>query len=436
MAGFFDVEFSLPAPILGVENPALEMYHQGQPLEMNDNPTKGPPVELRRSSSNNRDHRVVWSSAGIFIVVLHAVTAISLLLYLGTRQPSASILIAAALILFLSHIGITAGYHRLYAHRAYKLARPVEALLLFLGTLAIQGSVIRWSFDHRAHHRFVDRDGDPYCVHKGFWHAHVLWLFGEQPPLDGTVRDLFENPLVRFQSKYFALLALAGNFLVLALVGGILHDWLSAFVFVVLVRVVLSYHITWSINSLAHYWGSRSYSKELTARDNYLVALITVGEGYHNYHHTFPSDYRNGIRWFHVDPGKWIIWLLGKVGLASNLRSHSEPRIHRTLIRKDVNLLLKALHDVAEGAEELRHDLEARFGSISQLKAAIAQREASLNATLDEIVALTQRKRELIKSKAASAQHRALRASLRARTRALRSEWAEWCRLCGAILQT
>jgi stearoyl-CoA desaturase (delta-9 desaturase) len=381
------------------------------------------------------EQRFVWTGSGIFIIALHAVTLLALPSYFALGHPSWAVVVATGVVLFLSHIGITAGYHRLYAHRAYSLSPVVEAALLFLGTMALQGSVVRWSFDHRAHHRYVDRDGDPYNVRRGFWHAHVLWIFRRQRRIDDTVKDLLAKPMVRFQHEHFVPLAIASNLAVFLVAGWILKNLLGAAVFVVGVRLVLSYHITWCINSLAHYWGSRSYSKEQTARDNYLVALITAGEGYHNYHHTFPADYRNGIRWFHVDPGKWIIWLLSKAGLAWGLKRQPTTMIQRTLIRLDTQLLLERIQQAAtDRAADLKAKLEARFGALATLEASVLELSKSLKARNEEIARL-QLKEGALRRRPSRLRSAALRRRLHSLRRAHRVEWARWCHLCGAILQ-
>jgi stearoyl-CoA desaturase (delta-9 desaturase) len=392
---------------------------------------------MRATANRLTPPRLQWTGSGVFLIVLHAAVLTCLPLYLAHRTPSWPLIAATVIVMYASLIGVTAGYHRLYAHQAYALARPVETLFLFLATVAFQGPAIRWSLDHRAHHRHIDGDGDPYNVRHGFWHAHVLWLFGPQQPIDDTVKDLWANPLTRFQYRYYLPLALVSNLLVGLSIGWLLHDVVGAFVFVVGLRLVLSYHTTWCINSLAHYWGSRSYSKEFTARDNYLVAIITVGEGYHNYHHVFASDYRNGIHWYHVDPGKWVIWLLSKCRLAWNLRRPPLEKIQRTQIRLDTELLLRRLRDAAgTKAGELRAKLESRLGPLASIEANIVARSNSLKARIEELAHVREVKRDLRANRPARAQYRHLQRHLRDLQRSFRVEWAEWCRLCGSILQT
>ena len=224
-------------------------------------------------------------------------------------------------------LAITAGYHRLYAHRAYD-ARPVfEWAVLLASTLAFQWSALVWSHDHRLHHNHVDTDKDPYSVKKGFWHAHMLWLFTYRREFDtALVADLLRNPRVVFQDRYYLALAVGVNAVVLGLACLFMHP-LAALWAVVLLRIFAVHHCTWFINSLAHVWGSRTYARELSAVDNAVLAFLTFGEGYHNYHHSFQHDYRNGVKPWQWDPTKWAIWTLSKLGLVSELRRVPEEKI-------------------------------------------------------------------------------------------------------------
>ncbi|MGE5176714.1 MAG: acyl-CoA desaturase [Hyphomicrobiales bacterium] len=392
---------------------------------------------MAESSGELAPPRLEWTGSGVFLILLHAAVLIGVPLYVAHTPLSWPLIGTTLVVMYASLIGITAGYHRLYAHQAYAAARPVEAVFLFLGTLAFQGPAIRWSFDHRAHHRHVDREGDPYNVRHGFWHAHVLWIFSRPRPIDGTVKDLWANPLAKFQYRYYVPLALASNALVALAAGWLLHDTVGAFVVLVGVRLVLSYHITWCINSLAHYWGSRSYSKELTARDNYIVAMITVGEGYHNYHHVFASDYRNGIHWYHVDPGKWVIWLLSRFRLAWNLQRQPEEKVRRIQVRLDTELLLQRLrHAASAGAAEFRTRLETRFGPLAHLEANVIARSESLKAKIEELAHWREAKRTARAGHPIPVEHHGIHERVRELQRSFRTEWTEWCQLCGVILQS
>ena len=222
----------------------------------------------------------------------------------------------------LCSLSITAGYHRLFAHPTYKAAWPVRAFLLFFGAASVQSSALKWSADHRLHHAETDQAADPYNAQRGFWWAHVLWNFVAAPaPIDtGLVADLQRDPLVRLQARSYAPLALFGAAALPAALGLLWGDPLGGLLIAGFLRLAVQWHLTWSINSVAHTIGRQPYSRSTSARDSWITALVTFGEGYHNYHHRFPGDYRNGVRWYHFDPTKWLIRSLATVGLARDLR--------------------------------------------------------------------------------------------------------------------
>lgn len=281
-------------------------------------------------SSNSK--KICWP-VFLFIIGYHLFLAISLPIYFIYHTPSASLIGWTLGLVFLSGLAITTGYHRLYSHSTYKTHPVVEAVLLFFGSLATQGSALRWSNDHRLHHAFVDTEKDPYSVKKGLLHAHVLWMLFKTDPIDPkVVADLKRSKMLVFQDKHYVFCMLATNILASLFVGWLIGDYLGAFLFAWWVRLLLLHHSTWCINSIAHYWGTKYYSQEHSAVDNYLISLLTYGEGYHNYHHTFANDYRNGIRWYHFDPAKWLIWTLHKCGLAYQLKRVSNDRIVRQLL--------------------------------------------------------------------------------------------------------
>ena len=269
----------------------------------------------------------------LFIAGYHLFLAISLPIYFISHTPSGSLIGWTFALVFLSGLAITAGYHRLYSHSTYKAHPAVEAVLLFFGSLATQGSVLRWSNDHRLHHAFVDTEKDPYSVKTGLLHAHILWMLFKTKEIDPkVVSDLKRNKMLVFQDKHYVFCMVASNIIAFLFVGWIVGDFLGAFIFAWWVRMFILHHTTWCINSIAHYWGTQFYSQEHSAVDNYLISLLTYGEGYHNYHHTFANDYRNGIRWYHFDPAKWLIWTLHKFGLATQLKRVNNERIVRQLL--------------------------------------------------------------------------------------------------------
>lgn len=261
-----------------------------------------------------------WAT-GLFLMFHQLTVIVGVPIYVWYFGMSWVMFWLMILFVFLTGMAITTGYHRLYAHRAFDAKWIVEVPVLFFGTLAGQGSVLRWSFDHRLHHRFTDTDEDPYSVKDGFWHAHMGWLFKEPLPIDEKViPDLVKNRLLVWQHKYYPVLFFATNILVMVIVGVLAKDLLGAFVFVWWARLFLSHHTTWLINSAAHMWGAKTFSREQSAVNNWLLAFFTFGEGYHNYHHTFPTDYRNGVRWWQFDPSKWTIWVLSRMRLAYGLK--------------------------------------------------------------------------------------------------------------------
>lgn len=282
---------------------------------------------------------------GAFLVGYHAALFIMAPLFIiKFGLPSLGILLSGLLLFILSGLAITAGYHRYYSHRSFKTNKIVEFFLLFFGTVAIQGTVLRWAFEHRLHHAYVDTKKDPYSIERGFWYAHFMWLFDKPQDIDRKlVSDLCQNKMVMFQYKYYGPLALLSNALVILGVGFFFHSFLAAFIFAGLLRIFLLHHFTWFINSLAHTWGSQMFSREHSAVDNYVISLVTFGEGYHNYHHTFCSDYRNGIKWYNFDPTKWLIWILSKLGLAKDLKRTKTYMMKKKQIQYDTEYLLKKI---------------------------------------------------------------------------------------------
>lgn len=211
-------------------------------------------------------------------------------------------------------MSITVGYHRLIAHRSFACSSWVEAMFLIVGSAAWQGSALEWASDHVRHHGHTDTGKDPYNIQQGVWHAHIGWLFwrrdiGEVPGF------LADDRLIRFQHRYYVPLAVFTSFVVPYLLAGTGGLMLAG-----VVRIVLGHHVTWLVNSWAHVGGNRPYNPNVSAADNWMVALFTFGEGWHNYHHTFPNDYRNGIGRWAWDPSKWLVWTLAKLGVAWDLK--------------------------------------------------------------------------------------------------------------------
>ncbi len=315
---------------------------------------------------------------GLFIIIYHTALLIFLPLYLMYFSPSWAMWVATIVLYFATGISITAGYHRFYSHQAYKAHPVVEGALLFFGSMATQGSALRWSFEHRIHHAYVDTDKDPYSIKKGFWYAHIMWLFHKPEPIDKkVVSDLTRNRLVMFQHDNYVTTMIVTNVLAFLFVGWLLNDYLGAFILSWWTRLFFLHHSTWFINSLAHTWGARTFSQEQTAVDNFIISLLTFGEGYHNYHHTFANDYRNGIRWFHFDPTKWLIWSLNRLGLAYSLKRVDKYHIKERLVHDHSEELMEVI------TKSLTHGKEELCEKVSRLSADMSQKLARLQELLD-----------------------------------------------------
>ncbi len=266
-------------------------------------------------------------------------------------------------------LSITAGYHRLWSHAAYKAHPLLRVIFALGGAMALQNDCITWASDHRRHHLFADdNDKDPYSANKGFWYSHFGWMIRdyEATRVDlGNVKDLLKDPILVWQRQHYLMLLLVMNIGVPALLGLLHGDIWGSLLLAGVLRLVLSQHFTYLINSAAHMWGNRTYDPNQTARDNWFIALFTFGEGYHNYHHTFAWDYRNGIRWYHYDPTKWLIKLCSWLKLASDLRQCSTYRIEMTRVAVQYKQALQQCERLAEAAN-WRARLEAEYGQLVQ----------------------------------------------------------------------
>jgi stearoyl-CoA desaturase (delta-9 desaturase) len=260
--------------------------------------------------------------------------ALSLTIYFQLTYTGSTVgfwLLALVMAIFTG-LSITAGYHRLISHRAYDAHWSVKLFFLIFGAAAFENSALKWCSDHRVHHHHVDHDEDPYNINKGFFYAHIGWIFFKQndtnPFENRYAKDLVKDKLVNWQHRYYLTLSVAVGLILPGVIGYMMGSFLGGIAIGGFLRLVLVHHSTFFINSLCHVIGSQTYSKEHSARDSFVMALLTYGEGYHNFHHTFPSDYRNGIKWYHFDPTKWLIKTLTVVGLAEKLKKAPERLIN------------------------------------------------------------------------------------------------------------
>jgi stearoyl-CoA desaturase (delta-9 desaturase) len=284
---------------------------------------------LYRVRSGVRVHSAPdWLSI-VFMAAIH-VAALATLAWSIVRPPAWQNVALAAIGYWCSGLSITGGYHRLFTHRSYRCSRVVAAFFLLFGAAAVQNSALTWASDHRRHHRHTDGDDDPYDARQGLWWSHIGWVFRCPFARDySNVRDLSADRFVAFQHRFYTPLAIVMAAIVPALVACAWNDPLGGFLWAGCIRVVAQYHSAFAINSVAHRFGRRPYSTVTSARDNVFVALLTMGEGYHNFHHSFPYDFRNGARRLDYDPTKWLVNGLAIAGLASDLKRASPEAIAR-----------------------------------------------------------------------------------------------------------
>jgi stearoyl-CoA desaturase (Delta-9 desaturase) len=238
----------------------------------------------------------------------------------------------------LTTLGIGVGFHRLFVHRSFETYTWVKFILAVLGSMAVQGPLFQWVGMHRRHHQHSDTLEDPHSPHhhgkgvfgllKGFWHAHIGWLFDADPPdLDHYIADLSASRALRVASSLFPVWVAVG-LLIPAVVGGVItQSWAGVWTGLIwggLVRVFLVHHVTWSVNSACHLWGLRPYKSNDMSRNNALFGILALGEGWHNTHHAFPTSARHGLRWWQFDANYWAIRTLALLGLAWNLKLPTE----------------------------------------------------------------------------------------------------------------
>ncbi len=225
-------------------------------------------------------------------------------------------------------LGVTIGFHRYLTHRGFRAHPLLKATLLILGSMALEGSAISWAANHRKHHAFSDRAGDPHSPADGFLHAHVGWLFSNEAA-DQTVyaRDLLQDRLVMVTSRLFPLWAMLSLVVPFAIGGwhGLLWGGL--------VRIFLTHHVTWSVNSVCHTFGSRPFRTRDRSRNQWVVGLLALGEGWHNNHHAFPRSAMHGFYWWQFDLSGILIRLFARVGLAHQVQRASASEIQARNLR-------------------------------------------------------------------------------------------------------
>ncbi|SMY34558.1 acyl-CoA desaturase [Photobacterium andalusiense] len=315
---------------------------------------------------------IIWLNVALFTLTF-AIAVIGVPLYLYFYHLDAALIVMTVAAFCYCGMSITAGYHRLWAHQSYQANRFLRLIFALGGAFALQNSILHWCSDHRVHHRHVDNNlKDPYSAKMGFFYSHIGWMLRHYQASRyhdySNCSDLQYDPIVVWQHKYYFLLAAMMNIGIPVIIGLLLGNVWGALLFIGVLRLVLSHHTTFFINSLAHKWGSQPYTDRNTARDNGVIAWLTFGEGYHNYHHIFENDYRNGIRWWQFDPTKWLIKSCSWLGWTTNLKVTSADRIEKTRTKMEFMRLqyqFKTLPNNSARLLQLQYEYEALISKIS-----------------------------------------------------------------------
>ncbi len=283
--------------------------------------------------------------ATFFVVTLPvAGVVVSIVLLWGVAFNWVYLAIMAGMYL-VSGLGITIGFHRYFTHKSFDTSKPVAAFLGIAGSMAVEGSLLDWAATHRSHHQHSDGDGDPHSPHaygggfwgvlRGAWHSHVGWFLSNRPKLEKRyIVDLLKDPMIRRVDSLF-LLWVALGLAIPAVLGGLLTmSWMGVllgFLWGGLVRVFLVHHVTWSVNSVCHIWGSRPFRSHDHSRNNPIFGVLALGEGWHNNHHAFPASARHGLKWWQFDISYIVIKAMSYVGITRNVRVPSRERINAKL---------------------------------------------------------------------------------------------------------
>lgn len=347
------------------------------------------------------DAPINWTPA----IVLTSLVILSITLvpwYLWTYGVSGAVWAWFLVFMVWTGMSITAGYHRLMAHRAYETHPLIKYFLLLGATLAVESSAYDWCSGHREHHRHVDDEHeDPYSAKRGFWFSHIGWMLKKYPSGEfdyKNIPDLKQDKILELQHKYYGLWVALSNIIIVGALGFALNDVWGTLLVVGILRITLTQHFTFLINSLCHMFGTRPYTDTNSARDNPFLAILTWGEGYHNYHHYFQYDYRNGVKWWQYDPTKWFIAGLSKIGLAKNLKTVDDLTI------RHAELTMKFKRAQKELAKKEGMTLDERYLTF---KDRIAQEYDAFTKTVEEWHTLKAEAIKLKKSELSESVHEA-----------------------------
>jgi stearoyl-CoA desaturase (delta-9 desaturase) len=313
----------------------MEPVERGEVETTMSTPVMTPPVDLEAPFPvDPSDVKTMWqqTALALFIAVPFVALIVTVPVLWGWGLSWQDVVIALAMYLITGH-GITVGFHRYFTHRAFRARRWVEVTMAIAGSMAIQGPIVRWVADHRKHHRFSDRSGDPHspwrygatvsALVRGFWHSHIGWLFESQTSQQKYASDLCDDRVISGISRSFPLWV-ALSMLIPPLVGGLwLWSWqgaLWAFFWGSLVRVALLHHVTFSINSVCHLTGRRPYKTSDESRNVWWLAVPSMGEAWHNFHHAAPRSARHGVRRFQIDTSALVIRAMERLRFVNSVR--------------------------------------------------------------------------------------------------------------------
>ncbi|WAR52238.1 hypothetical protein PtB15_1B679 [Puccinia triticina] len=329
----------------------------------------------------------IWWSNLIFFVSVHVAGICGAAWVSPLARISTPTVVLTLLSWQLATFGITIGYHRLWSHRAFKASPPLRWLLAFLGCLGFQGSIKWWVLRHRLHHRWTDSEFDPYNSKKGLFFSHMGWIF-RKPKYEKLKlidqSDLNQDPVVRFQHKYYVPMSLFMGFVLPYILGEWVlksnrHSRLDGLIWAGFVARILIWHFTFLINSFAHYYGERAFDLDISARSNFLLALFTGGEANHNYHHVFPKDYRNGPDSLDWDPSKWIIYLLHRYTSLVPKINYTDSREVEEVRQRVLKLTSSRRRDGrASKFEDIHQIRRSGFGGRDEMLAQLAAYHARL----------------------------------------------------------
>ncbi|WP_242527446.1 acyl-CoA desaturase [Ktedonosporobacter rubrisoli] len=258
--------------------------------------------------------RILYKGVVLVVVVVPLLATIFAIWLLWNKAVHWSDIALLLTMYSLVAFGVTVGYHRMLTHRSFNPHPAVKFILLVLGSMALEGPALEWAAIHIKHHSQSDREGDPHSPVEGFFHAHIGWIFKDRT-IDPNVycRNLVKDPIVLFVSRTFLLWVALALLIPFALGGWTGLLWGG------LVRIFLTHHVTWSVNSICHTFGKREFETNDMSRNEWIVGLLAFGEGWHNNHHAFPRSAFHGLHWWQFDLSGYLIWLLERIGLARDV---------------------------------------------------------------------------------------------------------------------